>query len=256
MSTEQVSQRRSMIAGVAVSTALHTRQRGVAPRWRRGLDGPGSARVCGAMPVRKRDGRLLCRPPGARASAQLSSRCVLALVIPTYSSRRSSSTASLSAPWASAWLIGSVASARPTRYTASHSKPLAACSDASVTPCTVGGCRASARSLSSATSALRSRSGRSATSSSTSSASAPRASQRSRALAPAGGCAVRPSGSSSSRTTGPSGPSAPLSAAFCSATSDWRISWREKKPSPPRTWKPMPAAVSASSYTSDWALIR
>ena len=41
--------------------------------------------------------------------------------------------------------MGSVPSASPTRNTASHSSPLAACSDARVTPCTTGGCRASAR---------------------------------------------------------------------------------------------------------------
>ena len=40
-STAQVSQRRNMIDGVVVSSALHTRQRGVAPRWRRALD-PGA----------------------------------------------------------------------------------------------------------------------------------------------------------------------------------------------------------------------
>ena len=42
-------------------------------------------------------------------------------------------------------------SVSPTRNTASHSRPLAACSEARVTPSTVGACWASARSSSSAT---------------------------------------------------------------------------------------------------------
>ena len=88
---------------------------------------------------------------------------------------------------------------------------LAACSEASVTPCTVGAWRASARLRSSATSSGSWRSGRTATSSSTSSAKALNASQRSRARTPAGGSAVRPSGSRRVRTSSGSGPSGFLS---------------------------------------------
>jgi hypothetical protein len=72
-----------MIAGGVVSVLLQTRQRGVAPRGRRGRLGLASLGDWGAMPLRKRDGRRLCRPPGVLANAQLSAKCVLALVIPT-----------------------------------------------------------------------------------------------------------------------------------------------------------------------------
>ncbi len=43
----------------------------------------------------------------------------------------------------------------PTRNTASHSRPFAACSDARVTPWTVGACWAAARSSSSLTKSAR-----------------------------------------------------------------------------------------------------
>ena len=43
---------------------------------------------------------------------------------------------------------------RPTRNTASHSRPLAECSEARVMPCTVGACWCWARSSSSATSSV------------------------------------------------------------------------------------------------------
>jgi hypothetical protein len=59
MSDGQLSQRRSMIAAGVVSVSLQTRQRGVAPRARRGRLGPASLGDCGAMPLRKRDGRRL-----------------------------------------------------------------------------------------------------------------------------------------------------------------------------------------------------
>ena len=39
-----------------------------------------------------------------------------------------------------AYTIGSVPSARPGRNTTSHSRPLAACSEASVTPAMAGAC--------------------------------------------------------------------------------------------------------------------
>ena len=54
-----------------------------------------------------------------------------------------------------AYAVGSVPSARPTRKTASHSRPLAECSDASVTPSTVGACCCSARLASSSLNAAR-----------------------------------------------------------------------------------------------------
>ncbi|SHY21905.1 Uncharacterised protein [Mycobacteroides abscessus subsp. abscessus] len=99
------------------------------------------------------------RPPAARDSAQLKFKCTRARVIPTYSRRRSSSTGSISPARDRACDMGRVPSASPTRNTASHSRPLAACSDASVTPCTVGGWRASARTRSSRTRPGRSSSG-------------------------------------------------------------------------------------------------
>ena len=79
-------------------------------------------------------------------------------------------------------------SVTPTTKTASHSRPLAACSDARVTPSTVGACWASARSSSSATKSRSVAPGRAAPSSSASRASAASDSQRSRtAPPPAGG---------------------------------------------------------------------
>src|SRR5690349_15469063 len=83
MSDGQLSQRRSITAAGVLSALLHTRQRGVGPRCFRGLLGLLSACELGAMPLRKRDGRRVCRPPGLRDSAQLSAKCTLALVIPT-----------------------------------------------------------------------------------------------------------------------------------------------------------------------------
>ena len=52
-------------------------------------------------------------------------------------------------------MIGTVPSTSPTRKTASHSRPFAECSEASVTPSTGGACCASARAASSATNAAR-----------------------------------------------------------------------------------------------------
>ena len=83
MSDGHPSHRRNMIAAGAFSVALHTRHRGVAPLGRRGRLGLLSPDACGATPLRNRDGLRLCRPPGARASAQLSAKCIRALVIPT-----------------------------------------------------------------------------------------------------------------------------------------------------------------------------
>ena len=71
-----------MTAAGVVRASLQTRHRGVGPRGFRGLPGV-SACECGAMPLRKRDGRRLCLPPGLRDSAQLSAKCTRALVIPT-----------------------------------------------------------------------------------------------------------------------------------------------------------------------------
>ena len=101
----------------------------------------------GRSPSRKREGFRLARPPGVRAVDQDRNRCSRARVIPTYSSRRSSSTAS----GVSAKEIGMSPSLSPTRNTASHSRPLAACSEARVTPWTVGACWARERSWSSLT---------------------------------------------------------------------------------------------------------
>src|SRR5215813_8122408 len=52
MSDGQLSHRRSMIAGGVVSVLLQTRQRGVAPRGRRGRFGVALPGDCGAMPLR------------------------------------------------------------------------------------------------------------------------------------------------------------------------------------------------------------
>src|SRR6476661_1611734 len=82
MSDGQASQRRSMTAAGVVRALLQTRQRGVGPRAFLGFPGL-SACEFGAMPLRKRDGRRPCLPPGLRASAQLSAKYTRALVIPT-----------------------------------------------------------------------------------------------------------------------------------------------------------------------------
>ncbi len=100
-----------------------------------------------------------------------------------------------------AWLIGSEPSVSPTRNTASHSRPLAACNDDNVTPWTVGGWRASARADSSADRSGRVSSGFSAIMSSVSCSSAFRDSQRARAWAPDGSSADSPSSPSTDRTT-------------------------------------------------------
>ena len=52
---------------------LQTRQRGVAPRGRRGRLGVASLGDCGAMPLRKRDGRAAL--PAARCSRQRPAEC-------------------------------------------------------------------------------------------------------------------------------------------------------------------------------------
>src|SRR6201996_5955320 len=83
MSAAHVSHRRSMTAAGVDRSLLQIRQRVAAARLRRDLFGAGSARVCGAIPLRNRDGLRPCRPPALRASAQLSAKCILALVIPT-----------------------------------------------------------------------------------------------------------------------------------------------------------------------------
>ena len=104
----------------------------------------------------------------------------------------------------------------PTRNTASHSRPLAACSDARVTPSTVGACCAAARSSSSATRSATvggpSPVGGAAARASASETSACSASQRSRlAPRPSGGASVQPALRRMSRTD--SGMGVPGSAA-------------------------------------------
>ena len=98
---------------------------------------------------RNRDGFRVRRPPGDRASDQDRKIRSRARVTPTYSSRRSSSIASS----VCAYTIGSVPSVRPGRKTTSHSSPLAACSEARVTPCMAGACSMALRRASSATNA-------------------------------------------------------------------------------------------------------
>ncbi|COW97887.1 Uncharacterised protein [Mycobacterium tuberculosis] len=82
-SAAHVSHRRSMTAAEVFSSLLQIRQRAAAPRLRRDVPGTGSARVCGAMPLRNREGLRLWRPPGDRDSAQLSAKWTRARVIPT-----------------------------------------------------------------------------------------------------------------------------------------------------------------------------
>ena len=78
MSDGQLSQRRSMIAAGVVSALLQTRQRGVGAARPPRLVRRVSACECGAMPLRNRDGRRLCRATrGARqrpAERQMHSR--------------------------------------------------------------------------------------------------------------------------------------------------------------------------------------
>jgi len=83
MSDGHVSQRRSMIDGGVVSVLLQTRHRGVAPRGRRGGWVWRSLGDCGAMPYEETRRPPLCLPPAPSANAQLSAKCILALVIPT-----------------------------------------------------------------------------------------------------------------------------------------------------------------------------
>src|SRR5690348_8886908 len=113
-------------------------------------------------PSRKRDrGRAAPRvpwAPGARTGAQDRCRCSRARVTATYSSRRSSSTAA----GVRACTIGISPSTRPGSSTASHSRPLAACMDASVTPSTAGACPSSDRWVSSAEKSVSVASGRAA----------------------------------------------------------------------------------------------
>ena len=80
------------------------------------LSGPAAAR----RPCRGRPGQ--CRDPGAPGSPL----------------HRGPAPSSAISSVDVAWISGSVPSTSPTRKTASHSRPLAACSDASVTPSTVG----------------------------------------------------------------------------------------------------------------------
>ena len=142
-----------------------------------------------------------------------------------------------------AWVMGRLPSVRPTRNTASHSRPLAAWRDARVTPCMVGGCLLVSRWWSWCRSPMRLRSGVALPSSLLSSTSAWRLCQRSRAWAPSGSWGVRPMGaradSTSSCMRGPM-----RSGGWCSSRCEsrmsvliaWRISGRLKNSSPPRTW--------------------
>ena len=150
----------------------------------------------------------------------------------------------------------------PARNTASHSSPFAACSDASVTPSSVGACWADARSSSSATRSARlARPPVASAAAARSSASATSAcidSHRSRA-APraAGGSWDQPAEIRTSRTTsgigvrGSTARPAPLSSMSASRTSR-----RAKNRSPPRTRYPTPADARACSNASDCAFVR
>ena len=157
-----------------------------------------------------------------------------------------------------AYTIGSIPSVSPARNTTSHSCPLAACSEARVTPSIVGACPMALRAASSAARSPSDARGDAAKKSSASCASASSDSHRSRARPwPDGACGLSPIPDSTALTWSAGSSSADAErAAARSRPTAWRTSARSKNRSAPLTANGTPTSPRACSNAGVCALVR